>query len=211
MANPANTGQDWSIDSPKLLLVEGVDEVRVFGALAKTLGIEDIQIESYNGRDNLRGALKALPQIAGYRTLKSVGIVTDADQSASDAARRVRGALAAASLPVPDAPLDRACDGNMLVCYLILPHDSDSGALEDVCLKSVATDPVMSCVDDFFDCIARAPSGGPNPVWMSKARVHAYLASRKRPDRRLGEAADRGVWQFDAPAFAPLKSLLRMM
>ena len=41
-----------------------------------------------------------------------------------------------------------------------------------------------------------------------KARAHAFLASRTRPELRVGEAAEAGHWQLDSPVFDPLKSFL---
>lgn len=83
--------------------------------------------------------------------------------------------------------------------------------IEDVCLDSVKTDPAMECVDLYFECISQAEMQGPREVWMSKARVHAFLASRDRPDLRLGEAAEKGIWEFDTDAFLPLKDLLSIL
>ena len=47
------------IEQPKQVLVEGNDDVRLFRALAKHLGISDIQVNQYGGRDNLRSFLRA--------------------------------------------------------------------------------------------------------------------------------------------------------
>ena len=59
-------GDGWSIEKPKLLLVEGIDEVRLFGALAKDIGVEGVQIRAYQGKNNLRRFLGVLPQVPGY-------------------------------------------------------------------------------------------------------------------------------------------------
>lgn len=195
----------------KLLLVEGIDEVRLFGALAASIGVDDVLIRDYGGRDRLRPFLKTVAETEEYEGLSSLGIVMDADDSAASAGERVRSALSAAALPVPAAPLQSAGNENPKTCYLILPPDGETGALEDVCLASVAEDPAMNCVEDYFDCVERTPSGGPRANRMSKARVHAFLSSRERPDLRLGEAAESGVWRFGAPAFDSLKAVLRMM
>lgn len=195
----------------KLLLVEGIDEVRLFGALAASIGVDDVLIKDYGGRDRLRSFLKTVAEVEESEGLESLGIVMDADDSAASAADRVRGALSAAALPVPAAPLMSAGSENPKTCYLILPPDGETGALEDVCLASVAEDPAMSCVEGYFDCVERTPSGGPRANWASKARVHAFLSSRARPDLRLGEAAERGVWRFGAPAFDSLKTVLQMI
>ena len=141
--------------------------------------------------------------------MESIAVARDADESGDSAAQSVRDALAAA-LPVPNSPLESADDGRIAVRYLIIPH-GESGALEDVCLASVAEDPAMACVDGYFDCIERSEIDGPKDAWMSKAKVHAFLSSREDPALRLGEAAERGVWRFDAPSFGALKDILRMM
>ena len=83
--------------------------------------------------------------------------------------------------------------------------------LEDVCLDSVSDDPAMECIDRYFECIEVSDTTGPRHVWHSKARLHAFLASRDRPDLRIGEAADRRVWHFDTEAFTPLKDLLQLL
>lgn len=41
---------------------------------------------------------------------------------------------------------------------------------------------------------------------MPKVRLPAWLASQARPDLRLGEAADEGLW-FDSKAFRPSQPL----
>ena len=202
-------GDAWRIENPKLLLVEGIDEVRLFEALAKDIGAEDVQIRDYQGKDNLRRFLGVLPRIQRYLDLESIGVTRDADENSDNAAESVRDALGAAALPVPNSPLESANDGRIAVRYLIIPH-GETGALEVVCLASVAEDPAMTCVQSYFDCIERSALDGPREKWMVKARVHAFLSSRENPALRLGEAAERGVWSFDAPAFDPLKSVLRM-
>ena len=203
-------GEGWRIEKPKLLLVEGIDEVRLFGALAKDIGSEDVQIRDYQGKGNLRRFLRVLPRIPGYSELESIGVTRDTDENSDDAAKSVRDALGAAGLPVPNSPLESANDGRINVRYLIIPPNDEAGALEDVCLASVAEDTAMVCVKSYFDCIERSALDGPREKWIAKAKVHAFLSSRENPALRLGEAAERGLWSFDAPAFDPLKSVLRM-
>ena len=203
-------GDAWRIEKPKLLLVEGIDEVRLFEALAKNIGAEDVQIRDYQGKGNLRRFLGVLPQIPGYSELESIAVTRDADDDGDNAAQSVRDALGAAGFPVPDSPLESANDGRINVRYLIIPPNGGTGALEDVCLASVDEDPAMVCVESYFGCIERSALDGPMEKWIAKAKVHAFLSSRENPALRLGEAAERGLWSFDAPAFDPLKSVLRM-
>ena len=96
--SPAD-GDAWRIEKPKLLLVEGIDEVRLFGALAKDIGAEDVQIRDYQGKGNLRPFLRVLPQIPGYSELESIGVTRDADENSVNAAQSVRDALGGGGAP----------------------------------------------------------------------------------------------------------------
>ena len=69
----------------------------------------------------------------------------------------------------------------------------------------------MECVDRYFECLSQTEIEGPKKVWMSKARLHAFLASRDRPGLRLGEAAESGIWPLETDAFRPLLELIRML
>ena len=69
----------------------------------------------------------------------------------------------------------------------------------------------MARVDRYFECLGQTGIEEPKEVWMSKVRLHAFLASRERPGLRLGEAAEGGIWPFDTDAFRPLLELVRML
>ena len=95
------------------------------------------------------------------------------------------------------------------VGVFILPDNQRSGMLEDLCLGSVASDLALPCVDEFFDCVAKATNRQPGNL--AKARIQAWLASHPEPDNRLGLAAQKGYWPWAAPAFAPLIAFLRTL
>ena len=199
------------IEQPKQVFVEGNDEVRLFGALAQHLGISDVQINQYRGRDNLRPFLKAIPLLDGFENINSLAVVADANSNRNGTEQRIHAALSAANLPSPRRPLEVLAQDKVRVCYLVVPHGADSGMIEDVCLDSVQADPAIDCVERYFECIEQTNVRGPREVWLAKARLHAFLASRERPDLRLGEAADAGIWDFGADAFRPLKTLLELL
>ena len=188
--------------------MEGQDDRRVFSAIAKHMGIADVQIHSYEGYPNLRPFLRTFVALPRFRLVKTLAVVADANSSSVDREKGIQDALSVSHLPVPPGPLGVASGGNLRVVYLIVPHNRQEGMIEDVCLASVSTDPALACVDSYFECIEKTTLLGPDRSQMSKARVHAFLASRKRPDLRLGEAAEKGVWSFDADAFSPMKKLL---
>jgi hypothetical protein len=114
--------------------------------------------------------------------------------------------LNSAGLPVPTTPgeLVGATPG---VGVFIVPHDG-VGALEDLCLRGVANDPAMSCVDAFFDCLRPVV---PPARHIGKAKVQAFHASRQEEGKRLGEAAEAGYWPWTAAPFDVLKDFIDRM
>ena len=202
---------DLHIERPKQALVEGNDDVRLFEALAKHLGIPDIQVNQYRSKYNLRTFLRTFTVLPGFASVRSLAVVADANSNRNGAEQRIRSALSAANLPSPHRPLEVLSQENVRVCYLVVPHEAESGMIEDVCLESVRTDPAVGCLDRYFECIKQTNVRGPREVWLAKARLHTFLASRERPDLRLGEAADAGIWDFEADAFRPLKTLLELL
>ena len=180
-------------------------------ALVRHLGISDIQVIQYKSKYNLRTFLRTFTALSGFASVKSLAVVADVNSNRNGAEDRIRDALSAVNLPSPREPLKLLSQDNMRVCYLVVPHEAESGMIEDVCLDSVQADPAIDCVDQYFECIKQTNVRGPREVWLAKARLHAFLASRERPDLRLGEAADAGIWDFEADAFRPLKTLLELL
>ncbi len=197
-----------NFSKPKLLLGEGREEQIFFTAFLAHLNISDVQVEQYGGKQKLPSYLRNLPKTPGYLEVISLGITRDADDSAQSAFQSVCSSLNTASLPVPSKPGEIAGDSPQ-VSVMILPDGQNSGMLEDLCLAAVETDPVLQCVDEYFDCVYRTSGRKPNN--MAKARVHTWLASQLEPDKRLGEAAKAGYLPWDSPGFDSLKQFLQAL
>ncbi len=196
------------IRETKQVLVEGLEEVRVFSHLASQLSLTDVQCHSYQGKMNLTRFIRTFLALPDFAKVRSLAVVADADFDIEGTRTRIRHALQNAGLPQPSAPLTEASEGHLRVSYLILPHLRETGMLEDVCLESVKSEPVMECVEQFMECVKGKREDWPKREAKAKARVHAYLASQDRTDLRLGEAAEKGIWNYDSDAFNPLKELL---
>ena len=195
------------IEQEKLLVVEGADDARLFNALLSHIGVSGIQVVDAEGKDNIRQTLRVIRHSTDFSKVSSIGVVRDADANADGALESVRDALKAANLPSPDAPLSLAGD-DLRVAVLIAPHGKSSGAIEDVCLESVAGDAAMGCVHDYLNCIKDSVAEAERPNNLRKAKLQAFLASRERSGLRLGEAAEAGYWDFEHAAFDPFKRLL---
>lgn len=194
-----------------ILVVEGQDEYNFFDALLRHIDISSIQVLAIGGKTQFRAQLLALKNTPGFNRVQSIGVVRDCDGNRQGAFDSVRGALRAASLPIPETPA-AFTENTPRTGVLIMPPESvgTDRMLEDLCLAAVADDPAMQCVDDYFDCLQTQAISLRDNV-LAKAQVHVYLASRDEPDLRLGEAAQRGYWPWDNPAFDQAKAFLRQL
>jgi hypothetical protein len=197
------------IKEPTILFVEGKDEVFFFNALITHLGLKNIQILDMEGKTQFRDRLRALINSSGFRAkVASLGIVRDANANPKGTFQSVCDALKALNLPVPKRSL--VPEGiKPKVTILILPKEDTPGMLEDICLKSVQKDPALFCVDQYFKCLQE--EGIPLSGKESKAKVQAFLASRKEPGLRLGEAAQKGYWPWENNAFEEIKKFLHQI
>ena len=207
LANPLSPSSPETIRNKKLLLGEGREEFFFFSALLEHLKIADVQVESYGGKDNLRNFLATLILRPGFSNLLTVAVTRDADASPRAAFESVCTTLTRASFDKPAAH-GQFSVGQPRVGVFILPDGHKAGALEDLCLDSVSTDVGMPCVDEFLRCVDQA---GRKPANVAKARVHAWLASQIKPDRRLGEAAKAGYWNWSAEAFSAVREFINLI
>ena len=216
------------VERDTLLLVEGIDDARFFAAFLKWLGKTDaVQIVQVRGKDKfgrfLTGTLK---RVDNFTQLRRLGLIRDADTSASSAFKSLCGALADAGLPVPEQAWETQ-EGELHVSVAILPDMDSGGNLEELCLRSLKSEPELSCIDEYVDCVDCVTSMGPSIAdnKLAKTKIYTYLAAGPVPKKgggqagestgrtesglRIGEAAERGVWNWESPAFGQLKDWLR--
>lgn len=187
---------------PKLLLGEGVDEERVFGALVKHLGLgAQFQILRYDGKGNLGAFLRTLPKLPGFNQLGSLGITRDADLDAAEAQKSIATLIQGAGFPAA-----------LKIGVFILPGAGRAGALEDILCPALEAKPVWPCIEQLIACRSAKQGEWPNHAAnLGKAKVEAWLSLQDHPTVRLGEAAGAGLIPFDAPAFVPLLEFIRAL
>lgn len=196
------------ITEPKQLAVEGQDAVVFFEALLREMDLAEIQLQNFGGVDELRGFLRGLQRRSGFaQMVVSLGIVRDAERDPMSAFQSVCSALRGAGLTEPSQP--EIFEGDKpRVGVLILPDAMTAGMLETLCLRSVADDPVMPCVDEYFNCVEQQLASTELPRIIEKARVQAFLASRREPVSPSRWAAHRGYWPWESSAFDHVKRFL---
>jgi hypothetical protein len=187
------------IESPILLIGEGVEEVLFLEALLSELNVAGVQVEHYEGKSGLGRYLQAIKNRPGFADIKKLGIIRDADDDPPAAVRSVDGAIAQA-----------AFEPNLTVTRMIIPSATEKGALENLCLRTLAGKPIEPCIEEFLSCATRATTiQHTSTAAKAKARIHAWLSAQREPDLRLGHAAKKGLIDWSSPVFAELKEFLR--
>jgi len=197
-----------NIEKSKILIVEGKDEELFFHSLLGFLSVEEVQVMPIGGKTRLTENLRALQNATDFDQVVSLGIVRDGNSSPASAFQSVCSSLRTLNLPTPSV-LGVSHGNNPRVAVLILPDGQTPGMLEDVCLNSISSEPIMECIDGYFGCIES--KGLSLPLNNSKAKVHVFLAAQRETGKRLGEAAEAGYWPFTHQSFTITKEFLQIL
>jgi hypothetical protein len=186
------------IVKPKLLIGEGKEEVRFFESLLRSLGIGDVQVTDYAGKEKLRAFLITLPRIPGFAGLGTLGITRDADDNPGAAADSIRIAVTAGNLPA-----------ELRVSTYVMPQQDAQGALENLCIETISGLPIAECIERYLLCAEEAGLKYDRAIASgAKARIQAWLSVQERPGLRLGEAAEAGIIDWNSRCFDGLKEFL---
>lgn len=193
------------IESSKLLLVEGQDEVNFFKSLLKILGYNDCQFIDVGGKNKFPEIFEILIKLSGFAGVNTIGFIRDAEENmAVSAHQSICRILTKHRFPVTKNAGDIINQGTLRIGIYIMPDNNNSGMLEDLCLQSLKGSKVDKCVNDYMECANKIEIIKND----SKARVQSYLSSRSPIANSLGIAAQKGQWDFNNPAFYGIKQFL---
>lgn len=200
-------------EKEKVLAVEGKDEVNFFKALFKKEQIEDIQIVDIGGNAQFHIKLPLFMQADNFEMVKQIGFVRDAEvNDPSSAFQSICDILRKYDLPVPAKIGSIAKTGKISVGIHIMPDNSSSGMLEDLCLKSVQGSPKNKCVDLFIECFTPTLAAAEKAIFnSSKARAQAFLCTQTPICNSIGLAALKGQLDFSDACFYGIKDFLRRL
>lgn len=200
-------GATLKISKSKLLLVEGKDEISFFTALLKKLNKEaDVQIIEVGGKDNFKFELPAILNTTGFsENVKSLAIVRDADNNFDGAFQSVQNLLRRNHQIAPYG-CNKFTMGDPKIGIYIMPDNFQNGMLEDLCLKTQENNPIMECVNAFFDCLSTKPIDQPKNL--SKAKSQVFLAAMPDIVSSVGVGALNGYWNLDDPCLYSLLTFL---
>lgn len=200
------------LEADLLLLVEGRDEVNLFEKFIEHCLDDDtqrVQVLEAGGKDQFRKRLALIETAARTRpTLRAIGVVRDADDSARSSFQSVCDGLRNVGYQPPGAHGEFS-NAELPIGVFIVPDGSRGGAIETLCRESVRAESVANCVDEYLACLTRhAALRSRNE---DKTFTHAYLAALEDPTARVGEGARQGVWDFQSPAFESLSRFIRAL
>lgn len=214
--NP-KTPKPQSIETDKLLMVEGESDKTFFGELFDKKGIQGIQIISVGGKNNFNDELSAIVKLPDFQDLKSLAILRDADQSAESAFKSLCSTLKKNDLPVPLQSGTFVTNNSLQVGVFIIPDGNNQGMLESLCLSIVKKEGkgIIKCVDSFMECVKELlPQGGntykPPKNW-DKARFRAFLSAMEEDTPSLGVATQKGYWDLDSDKLDPVFNFLKKL
>lgn len=168
------------IDSDRLLLCEGKTTLLVLGPLCRSFEIQGFQPINFGSKDDFRSFLEDIKVLPGFADrVRSIAVVRDAETDPDATFRSARDSLLAAGLPAPEAPGSLTVNQPRVGLFLV-PDNASPGMIETLCMRSIASDPAVECVEQFFACIETRLRDGPSN--MHKAQAQAFLATRPQLD-----------------------------
>lgn len=192
----------------KLLIVEGKSDKKFFESLLKNLSIDTIQVLDIGGKSNLRDNLNVLIISSNFNNVAVLAIIRDADDDPDGAFKSVCSAIENAKLIAPNNQMELTAD-KPKIGIMILPEPDKKGELEDVCINSLLNKPEMECIENYMNCVSQKTKRIlPN---LSKSKIYTYIAGSNEPELRLGEASEKGLFNWDDPAFDLVKSFLKLV
>jgi len=199
------------IHKPKLLLVEGREDQKVFKELCAHWSIEGIQIVQMEGIKNLKARLEVLVRDPSFRNLRTLAIARDADNNAQNAFQSVRDALSKCPPLQKSLPSKSGVrgEGRPAITVFVAPDNTSPGNLETMLNKTKAGDSIAACIDEFFGCLGRETDVKLSGRHQDKARAYARIAASSNPARSIGHSVQAsGVWDLNHESLAPVKAFL---
>jgi hypothetical protein len=195
-----------SIEKPKVVLCEGLEETVFFPRLFKVMNridlFEGIQFLTYDGKNNLPNfTINGLVKLPGFKSIASLGIMMDSDgepEGVQPSFQSIQNILRTLFYPVPDTPGHLATTGNLKTISWIFPDNQSRGEFEDVCVKALSTHPMFPCLESLRKCIGTKGCVIPRSA---KAPLYTILAWHEPCGRRLGELGDNFLSTWDLSAF----------
>jgi DNA-binding protein Fis len=164
----------------------------------------------FGGITELTNFLKLLANDESYDNVETIVVARDAETDAKAAIDSIQNSMRQAKIPVPEKPFEYTQDSSLKTAFMIFPGpEYSSGRLEDLCLLTVESDPLLECVDDYLEC---AKTKGEQLTHIHKNKLHAFLAGKKDyAGLPIGLASHQRAWDIEHHSLDPFKKIIQEM
>jgi len=199
-----------AVDKKKIILVEGKDDELFVKHLLNYLGINDIFIEPFNGKDKLTDHVKSLIKRDGFDDVTSIIILRDSDESYKSSSDSVNYSLRINGLITTDIkPFTINDQNNLKIGFSLFPGIDENGTLEDLCLKIFKTNSSNAMVKKYLEDFQAANGRFKRP---HKNELHAMFSfTDKYVSLLIGQVAESGGFDFDSPLLLPFIEMITKM
>ncbi|MDR2763149.1 MAG: hypothetical protein LBB88_11135 [Planctomycetaceae bacterium] len=210
------------LSRPHLILCEGRDAERFIGTLLDFFQRENnefcnFQIINFGGIEELNSYLQILPNWSGFRNVKSVTVIRDAERDAQAAVWSVKNAFSRNGFAVPQAaalPMRNVTYSSTCIPvdtgFILFPscgEKVENGTLEDLCLSILTGEDVESILAAVDNALKDRQFRQ-----LHKNRLHSYFSmTDKYVSLKIGEAAKAQAFNFNAAQMKSCKNFLLEM
>lgn len=212
------------IEKERLLLVEGDGDREFFKCLLSNIGIDNIQVAYFGGKDSLtskNGFIDALAVALLSRAnvdIKVVGIILDADSSqVNSRIDKVNTFVDKINLhKIKNISFDKITKCGEFtktktkIGTFIMPDCQNQGMLETLCIRSLDTESISNCIDNYISCI-ESILGQLEKI--DKRKVQIYIAAKTKDceEKNIGHAVNSGMFDLNHKVFDEIKGFLKKM
>lgn len=206
------------IKCKRLLFVEGNDEKWFCIQLLQSIGLNqnsdalDIQVIDIGGNQNFGTSLSLITKSPYFDEVVSIGFIRDAEQNPAESSYTSTCASVKkyiSNFPIPEIGKVKSEKG--LTCGIfIMPDNTSTGMLENLCLESVKTNPLYDKADGYVkQAESLMTEADARKYNKPKAIVQTYLAGQPVLVNTLANAAKKSLWDYSNPVFADIISFIK--
>ncbi len=204
------------IEKTSLILVEGKDECKFFGALFEHMKITGVQIHDAGGNQKFKYEFSLLVKDQGFSKVTKLGFVRDAEQNIAKSAfdsvcKIIKDEDIFQRVPCNIGKVENIekldGTGSLKIGIFIMPNNKDKGMLETLCLQSIEGTHCQKEMDSYMECLKKYYETKPSFNFY-KAKTLVYLASKVPIMNSLGLGAENGHFDLNHSAFNDIKRFL---
>lgn len=188
-------------NEPQQLLVEGKNDIHVVSHLCMWHRLPDMfKVDTAGVNGGIEELIRDLPTRLQQRTLRTLGVVVDADRDPISRWQRLQNALSSTEASFPDAPVvggwvvdTTGPVGQLRLGIWVMPNNAEAGILEDFVLTLIPeNDELIPYARIALANLEVASLQRYSESHRPKALTHTWLAWQETPGNPMGTAIGTG-------------------